>query len=169
MPFRLTRVPLVGEEHDVAPGGVAITLRVYQPVIWVRLVPWVGSVHPEAVTFPAVLDTGNNHSFLIPTTLFQSWTRLDPAAFVTKHTVRVHGHVLSCHGLNVEVYRTRNGNPTERRAGRLQTDRGVVIVGHALEPFFPRLPVIGVRCLRASRATFTLDGGRGTYTLTGPD
>lgn len=168
MPFRLTRVPLVEEEHTVTLGGVAISLRIYQPVIWVRLVPWVGSPHSEAVTFPAVMDTGNNHSFLIPASLFRAWTRLDPASFVTKHTVRVHGHELPCYGFNIEVYRVRKGNTTQRRAGRLQTDRGVMIVGEGLEPHFPRLPVIGVRCLCASRATFMVDGGRATFSLHGP-
>lgn len=168
MPFRLTRIPLVGAEHVVSPGGVTITLRMYQPVIWVRLVPWAGRTDPEAVTFPAVVDTGNNHSFLIPATLFRAWVRLDPAALVTKHRVRVQTAELSCHALNLDVYRTRAGIPTDRLAGRLQTDRGIVIVGERYEHLFPRLPVIGVRCLRASRAVFSLDGGRATFSLRGP-
>ena len=168
MPFRLTHIPLVDDERTVSPGGVTLTLRICQPVVWVRLAPWVGVSHPDAVSFPAILDTGNNHSFLIPETLFRAWTHLDPATVVTKHKVRVHGTELSCHGLNIDVCRTRDGSPTDRRAGRLQADRGIVIVGESLESRFPRMPVLGVRCLRASRATFTIDGGRGTYSLRGP-
>jgi hypothetical protein len=169
MPFRLTRIPLVPAEQTLTPGGVRITLRLYQPVIWIRLVPWVGSAHPEAMTFPAVLDTGNNHSFLMPATLFAGWTRLDPSALKTRHTVRANGVELSCHGLNIDVYRMRNGNPTSRVAGRLQTDRGVVLVPERHEHLFPRLPVIGVRALCASRATFTVDGQRKAFSLRGPE
>jgi hypothetical protein len=169
MPFHLARVPLVEKERVVVLDGIEVTLRIYQPVVWVRLVPWVGATHPEAITFPAVLDTGNNHSFLIPATLFRAWTRLDPASFVTKHTVRVLGHELSCHGLNIEVYRMGTMSAHDRRVGRLQTDRGVVVVRESLEAHFPRLPVLGVRCLCASRAIFTVDGGRATYSLRGPD
>lgn len=168
MPFRLTGLPLPREDRVVAPAGVPITLRVYQPVVWVRLVPWVGPADPEAVTFPAVVDTGNNHSFLIPASLFRAWVRLDRTVLRTQNRVRVLDVEMLCHGLNVDVYRVRDGNPTGRVAGRLQTDRGVVIVPESVEHLFPRLPVIGVRCLRASRAVFTVDGGRATYSLRGP-
>lgn len=168
MPFRLTGLSLPRDDRVVAPGGVPLTLRVYQPVVWVRLAPRVGPPDPAAVTFPAVVDTGNNHSFLIPSSLFRAWVRLDPAELVTVHRVRAVDVELRCHALNVDLYRVRDGNPTDRVAGRLQTDRGVVIVPESLEHLFPRLPVIGVRCLRASRAVFTVDGSRATYSLRGP-
>src|SRR5437762_2431847 len=118
MPFRLTRVPLVRKEQIVSLSDVPITLRTYQPVVWVRLVPWAGSVHPDAITFPAVVDTGNNHSFLIAASLFRAWVRLDPSTLRTKHKLLVNAIELACHGLNIDVYRMRGDQPSARIAGR---------------------------------------------------
>lgn len=168
MAFRLDRIPLIGADREISLGGVSVMLRLYQPVVWVRLVPWVGPRHSEAVTFPAVIDTGNNHSFLIPASLFEAWVRLDPETLMTRHKVRVNDRELSCHGLNIDVYRMRRGDAIDRIAGRLQTDRGVVIVKRTVEHQFPRLPVIGVRSLCASRASFALSGDLETFSLRGP-
>src|SRR4051812_26518273 len=96
MPFRISRIPLVGEDQVLSPGGVDITLRRYQPVVWVRLVPWVGQADPEPVTFPAVVDTGNNHSFLIPGPFFRVWANTDYRTLRAGQPVLVNGLPIRC-------------------------------------------------------------------------
>lgn len=165
MPFLLTRVPLVAAERIVAPAGTLVTLRAYQPVVWVRLAPWSGEPHPEAVTFPAVLDTGNNHTFLIPAPLFRAWARVEPNDLRPLRMVEVNGVLVPGHGFNLDLLRLRRGNPTDRVAARLQTDRGIAIIPDEFVGRFPRMPVLGVRSLTVNRVTFTLNGGRRTFSL----
>jgi hypothetical protein len=168
MPFRIARVPLVGADRVVSPGGVDVALRAYQAVVWVRLVTWVGPSLPDAVPFPAVVDTGNNNSFLIPGPFFRAWARVDYRDLRPGRSVRVNGLPLKFYGLNLDLLRFHNGEPTTRVAAHLQTDQGVMIIPDALVPSFPRLPVLGVRCLTVNRVTFTLDGGRQTFSLSQP-
>src|SRR4051812_7596187 len=116
MPFRIARVPLVATEHVVSPGGMAITLRPYQPVVWVRLVPWGTLPDPQTIAFPAVVDTGNNHSFLIPGPFLRSWTDTDYRTLEPGRRVEVNGVPLRCFGYNVDLMRHRRGEPTDRVA-----------------------------------------------------
>ena len=168
MPFRIARVPLVATEHVVSPGGVGVTLRTHQPVVWVRLVPWVGPPDPGSVAFPAVVDTGNNHTFLIPGPFFRAWTNTDYRTLPTGRQLRVNGLPLQCYHFNLDLLRVRDERATDRVAGQLQTDQGVVIIPDALVPNFPRMPVLGVRCLTVNRVTFTLNGDRHTFSLSQP-
>ena len=167
MGFRLARVPLVEFDHTLTIGGTDITLRTNQPVVWVRLVPWAGST-TEAVAFPAVVDTGNNHSFLIPGPLFRVWAGQDLDSLTPTRTLStVNGHAVSCYGFNLELLRlSEDGGPVERVAARLQTGQGVAVVPDSLAAHFPRLPVLGVRCLIVNRTRFALDGDMRTFSLT---
>jgi hypothetical protein len=168
MSFRIAQVPLVAKEHVVSPAGIDITLRLFQPVVWVRLVPWVGRAEAEGVFFPAVVDTGNNHSFLIPGPYFRAWTKSDNRSLPKGREVLVNGLPLHCYGFNLELSRLRKNAPTGRVAARFQTDQGVMIIPDALVPQFPRLPVLGVRCLTANRVTFALNGDTRTFSLAQP-
>jgi hypothetical protein len=168
MPFRITRVPLVAAEHVVSPGGVDVTLRPDQAVVWVRLVPWGGRSDPQSVTFPAVVDTGNNHIFLIPGPFFRVWARTDYRTVEPGRQVLVNGLPLRCFPFNLDLVRLRAGEPTGRVAARLETGPGVMIIPDALVSSFPRLPVLGVRSLTLNRVTFTLNGGRQTFSLSQP-
>jgi hypothetical protein len=170
MPFVLTRVPLNAAERTAAPGGVPITLRPYQPVVWVRLVGWEPDPAAEgrAVAFPAVLDTGNNGTVLIAETVFRAATGTDPADSPRYHTSVVNGVPLRCYGYNLDLLSVRNGDALERVAWRLQTDRGVHVIPADLEHRFPRVPVIGVRCLTTNRLTYSLNGRRRTFSLWRP-
>src|SRR5438552_13015046 len=111
MPFRIARVPLVAADHVVSPGGVDVTLRAFQPVVWVRLVPWVGQPAPDAVAFPAVIDTGNNHFFLIPGPFFRAWTRVDTRDLTPGHRLFVNGFPIHCYGFNIDLLRFRGREP----------------------------------------------------------
>jgi hypothetical protein len=164
MAFQL-RFSLAQTDRTVAPGGVAMLLRGYQPAVWVKLVQWERPQEELGIAFPAVLDTGNNHSFLIPGSLFQAWMQIEPEQLDHFRTVLVNGVLLRCYGFNVDLLRLRSGQPTARVAGRLQTDRGIAIIPRELEHRFPRMPVIGVRCLVASRVTFSLNGDKQTFSL----
>jgi hypothetical protein len=168
MPFSL-RVPFSTAERTVAPAGVAVTLRAYQPVVWVRLTPWEPSDTPlAAISFPTVVDTGNNHSFLVPGSLFRAWTGLDVRNLEAPHRVLANGILVGCYPFNLELMRVRAGQPTEHRAAHLKTDRGVVVIPEDQESRFPRMPVLGVRTLCFNRVTFTLNGARQTFALTQP-
>ena len=168
MPFVLRRVPLVAAERSVAAGGVPITLRPLQPVAWARLVPW-GVGEPAADgAFPAVIDTGNNGTVLIPESIFHAVTGLNPGALIGHHTTPVNGVPLRCYRFNLDLLRLRRGEPVDGTAARVQTDRGVGIIPTALESLFPRMPVIGVRCLAVNRLSFSLNGEKRTFSLWRP-
>jgi hypothetical protein len=170
MPFALTRVPLTTAERTVALGGVAITLREFQPIVWVRLIAWLPSEASasQAVAFPAVLDTGNNGTALIPETVFRAVTGASLLSLKGRHTAFVNGVILRSYGFNLDLLRLRNEAPLERVAWRLQTDRGVYVIPTELEHRFPRTPIIGVRCLTTNRLTFSLNGSRRMFSFWRP-
>jgi hypothetical protein len=80
----------------------------------------------------------------------------------------VNGLPIPCFRFNLDLFRLRNGEPTGRIAARLQTDQGIAIIPDALVSHFPRLPVLGVRCLTINRVTFTLNGDGRTFSLSQP-
>ncbi|MCI0704056.1 MAG: hypothetical protein L0241_23605 [Planctomycetia bacterium] len=168
MPFVLTRVSLVDRERTVAPGGVPVTLRTNQPIVWVRLSAWTPTPSLVPVTFPAVLDTGNNYSFLISAAEFRVWTGLDSEQLTPLRMMEANGVLVGCFAFNLELMRLQRGNPTDQIACQLQTDRGIVIIPENLSHRFPRMPVIGVRCLTINRLTFSLNGDRRTFSLWRP-
>lgn len=168
MPILLHRVPLVGDLQAVTVGGIPLTFKRYQPVAWARLVPWGSTVHPDAVPFPVVIDSGLNDAFLIRASQVRAWSKLEPEDYVGQHAVRSRGVAVKCYRFNVELFRLRAGNRTDVVAGRLQTDKGVAVVPPELESLFPEIPTLGVRAMVASRATFTVDGGGKTFSLRTP-
>lgn len=168
MPFLLTRVPLVAADRTVAPAGIPVVLRVNQPVVWVRRVAWDRRPIPKATPFPAVVDTGNNYSFLIPAPFFRGWTGLQLTDLARHRTVEANGHLVGCYGFNLDLLRIRTGRVTDHVVQLLQTDRGVAVIPDALCPLFPRMPVIGVRCLRVNRLTFSVSGDKATFSLFRP-
>jgi hypothetical protein len=168
MPFLLTRVPLIAVERVVAHADVPVTLRVNQPVVWIRLAAWNQRPLLAAVAFPAIIDSGNNDSFLIPGSLFRGWTGLTLDAMHPLRTIEVNGLTLGCYGFNLQLFRLSRGNPTDHVVRHLETDRGITIIPDGLDHRFPRMPVVGVRCLRLNRLTFSINGNRGTFSLWSP-
>jgi hypothetical protein len=167
MPFTLSRVPLNGADRTVLLRGESVILRPLQPVIWIRLAAWelAEAAKTQPITFPVVVDTGNNGTLLIPESVFRAAVGVSPAALKGRATAPVNGILLACYGFNLDLLRLRGGVPLERVVGRLQTDRGVFLIPTELEHRFPRLPVLGVRCLTLNRLTFSLSGDRRTFSL----
>lgn len=168
MPFVLSRVPLTAAERTTAPGGVPITLRPYQPVVWVRLITWKSDEPPTGVIFPSVLDTGNNGTVLMPESVFRAVSGINHDDLIGHHTALVNGVLLRCYRFNLDLLHLRGGAPIERVDWRLQTDRGICVIPSELEHRFPRMPIIGVRCLTTNRLTFSLNGSRRTFSLWRP-
>jgi hypothetical protein len=168
MGFRIARIPLSACEQTSTPGDVPITFRAYQPVVWVKLVPWLGEPSPKAVVFPAVIDTGNNHFFMIPGSLFRAWSGIGFEQCTRGRTLIVNGFPLKTYGFNLELYRKRSGRLAQSPLARLQMGEGITIIPDSLSASLPRVPVIGVRTLTVNRLTFTVDGDRHTYSLSQP-
>lgn len=166
MPPILNRVPLRESEEHVDVAGVPVVLRANQPVVWVTLWPWSGAGDPGWVPFPAVLDTGNNDSFTIPAALFTAWTGLDYSRLPASQTRLVNNAIRAgLYRYNVRLHRLGpDGRPTPPVAFTLQTDTGVTVLPHA-GGAFPRLPTVGVRCLRVNRLHFFLNGHRRYFSL----
>jgi hypothetical protein len=167
MAFTL-RLPLPTEERIVFLGGSPITLREYHPVVWIKLAPWNTPSLTAGIAFPVVVDSGNNHSFLIPETLFRAWTGLDLPTLKVHRRILANGALVGCYGFNLELLRMNADQPTQRVAAQLRVDHGIVVIPEDHEARFPRMPVLGVRTLCFNRVTFTLNGGRQTFTLTQP-
>jgi hypothetical protein len=168
MAFRIAHVPLNAAEQVYSPGGVPIVFRAYQPVAWVRLVPWVREPPARAVIFPAVIDTGNNHFFMIPGVLFREWAGVDYDDSPRGRTIIVSGIPLKTYGFNIDLFRLRSGKPGRAPVARLQMGEGITIIPDTLSANLPRVPVIGVRTLTVNRITFTIDGDRQTFSISQP-
>jgi hypothetical protein len=168
MAFRIARVPLHVTEQVLSSGDAHVAFRAYQPIVWVRLVPWGREPPERAVAFPTVIDSGNNHFFLIPATLFRAWAGVEFEESSRGRTLIVNGFPLKTYGFNLDLFRSREGSPWGRPLARLQMGEGITIIPDSLTAYLPRVPVIGVRTLTVNRLTFTIDGDRQTFSLSQP-
>lgn len=165
MPFLMTRVPLTPADVAVPVGGLTVELHVYQPVVWVQLVPWRGYAAGPAVPFPAVVDTGNNDVFLLSASRFRAWAGADPSNFTPRHRRKVNGVWCGCYPFNLDLLRgPAAGSPLVR----LESDQGVAVVPAGDEHRFPPTPVLGVRCLTVNRLTFSVTGDRRSFSVWRP-
>lgn len=168
MPFLMTRVPLQPAERVVDVGRLGVRFLPFQPVVWVRLVPWVGPPSAGSVPFPVVIDTGNNDVALVSESRLRAWAGADPAPQMLRHQRIVNGYRMGSYGFNLDLLSRSAHGPGDRVLVRLQTEQGVTVIPTEFEGRFPPTALIGVRCLTANRLTFSLNGDRRTFSLRRP-
>src|SRR5216684_4331258 len=83
----LDRVPFFDAETTLHVNGELVAVRKYQIIVWVSLVPYrVEELPADTPKFPAVLDTGNSHNFVLSEGHLNRWAGLEFGPLWFSHT-----------------------------------------------------------------------------------
>jgi hypothetical protein len=160
----LDRLPVFDNSWRTSSPGGPLEVRPYQIIITVSIASQDVVVLPEnALRFPAILDTGNNHNFAIRHEQFQAWVGTD---LPRRGQVRVGGSLVPLHAATVWIHPNRSGSvrPSGQPPFSLKLEEGVAVYpADVTNP--ARLPILGLRGIVTNRLRLTIRGARRSVTL----
>ena len=169
MPRLLDRMPFPGEPGEIAVRGERIRVRADQIIVWVSLsVRDAVEQNSAVVPFPAILDTGHNHSFSIQERHLIEWAGVRPEALATRGFIRDRTQrVVLRHG-NIWMHANEAGSREDVADQppfllRARTGLAVYPTGD-----FPRLPLLGLRVVGENGLILKADGSKREATLRTP-
>lgn len=102
MPRLLDCVPFLADASEISFRGERIRVRANQILLWISLTERdVKNSNPRAIPFPAILDTGFNHSFAIQQRHLNEWAGIRPDAMGSVSNLRDRGQRIPLHGANI--------------------------------------------------------------------
>jgi hypothetical protein len=166
MPNLIDHSPFSDKPSEIAIQGKRVRLRANQIIVWVSLsLHRLTIANPEVSPFPAILDTGHNHTFSIHERHLTEWAGLRMEILNVMTAIRHRGQRLLLRAANVWVH------PNERGARDKLADRPPYLLkaltGIAVYPGsdFPRLPILGLRAIAENNLVLKVDGPRRQTTL----
>jgi hypothetical protein len=70
----LDELPYLDCPETIVVQGESIRLKPFQIIVWISVhIEGVEALEPNAPRFPAILDTGNNHTFTITERQLRKW------------------------------------------------------------------------------------------------
>jgi hypothetical protein len=156
----LTRLPYFTDATVAPVREESVRVKPYQIVVQMSLnlrtfVKW----DPRTPSFPAVLDTGNNHNLSIRSEQLVRWAGIQPQALKQIGAMRERGQRVPLHAAAAWLH----GNVPEKR---VSSDREPHLLnlreGIAIYPddVGPRLPVLGLRALTQNGLHLIIDPER---------
>ncbi len=166
----LRRLPI--EANDVVVRGQRYRIKRPQIIVWVSINLWDHEVWDTRVPrFPAILDTGNSHSFMIRESQLIEWAGISPYSLPQLSSTRVSGKAVPLRLASLFLHRNVRG---KRDVGGdaspifLLTDKGIAVCSDD-HPRAPRLPLLGLRLLIRNKLILTVNGSHSDVSLcTGP-
>ena len=139
-----------------------------QIVLWVSIARMgVSELPTNASRFPAVLDIGFNHSFLIQQEHLVRWAGFDPRHFRTIGSLPVRGRDVPLFNANVWLHRNMpemRDEFADQPPYCLELDRGIAVCPPEMGDY-PRLPLLGLRAIRWGKLHVAVDGERCHVTI----
>jgi hypothetical protein len=123
----------------------------------------IDQLHPNAPRFPAVLDTGCNHSFVIRERHLIEWAGIHPDYLRRLRPTRIYGSLAPQMTANVWLHPNRPGHRDDfsgQPPFLIESEPGIAVVPKAVGDGNPRLPLLGLRALRWNRLHLAIDGDR---------
>jgi hypothetical protein len=167
MPIRLDRVPIPDVASEVGFRRQRVRVRGNQIILWVTVSPRrLGPPDPRLTPFPAVLDTGYNHTLAVQERHLVEWSGLDPETLPEIGHARDRGRRISLDPADVWIHRTEPGSH-DRLTGdpphAVSAAQGIAVYPSAQS--FPRLPLLGLRAITRNRLILVVNGYRREATL----
>ncbi len=162
-------MPFPAETGEIAVRGERVRVRADQIIVWVSLsVREVLEQSPAVVPFPAILDTGHNHSFSIREQHLIDWAGIRPAALPIRGHVRDRGQRVDLRHANIWAHCNEPRSRDDLTDGPLFLLRART--GIAVYPTgdFPRLPLLGLRVIAENNLVLKVDGPKRFATLRTP-
>jgi hypothetical protein len=166
MTLLLNRMPFTAEPYEIAVCGESVLIRANQIILWISLtLQRISEPNPSAVHFPAILDTGLNHSFSIRAQHLINWAGLRPEALEVVGAVRDRGQRLVRRAINIWVHPNEPGERARLAPGHpvlIKADDGMAVYP---DGEFPRLPIFGLQAIADNHLYLSVNGRRREATL----
>jgi len=142
------------------PGGPAVNVRQFQIIVWVAVTDVGLSVCPQNISrFPAVIDIGFNHNFLIQAHQLHDWARIESSDLIYVANIAVRGERVPLREADVWIFQNQpafRDQLQEVPPFRLQLDGGIAVCPDRMN--YPRLPLIGLRTICRNQLDVRVDG-----------
>jgi hypothetical protein len=162
----LDRAPFPTRSTEVIIRSERIRIRANQIVVWITLSDSRTKVpNPASTPFPAVLDTGHNHTLSLQERHLVVWAGITASSLSDAGFTRDRGVRVALRFANIWVH-ANLPRSLDRLADRpphlLSAERGIAIYPGSS---FPRLPILGLRAIADNRLILKVDGVRREATL----
>jgi hypothetical protein len=160
VPKIIGNTPFFDGWSELTVRGQVVRIKPYQIIVWVSI-SQIGRRELELNTprFPAVLDTGFNHSFVIHRQQLAQWAGLQPQQFKALDTITVYGEQSPLLAGNVWLHPNEAGKRDtflDQPPFCVQLDNGFAVASNRANA--PRLPLLGLRALRWANLHASIDG-----------
>ena len=166
MRYLLRHVPIV--RNEVVVRGRVIRVKWPQIIVWLSIDLRGGSKwQPGMPRFPAILDTGNTHSFFIRESHLLEWAGINTNAMREFGKIRVAGEFASQRLANLYMHRNIPGKRDESGDHApffLSMTKGIAVCPDN-HPRAPRLPLLGLHSLIENKLILKVDGVRNEISL----
>ena len=163
------RLPYFSDPTFVRAPGESVRVKPYQIIVYVSvslqaLLEW----DPRTPSFPAILDTGNNHNFSIRHEQLRRWAGLQPEALPIIGVMRERQQRIPLHSAAVWLHRNLPGERAlkDQEPHPLKLEEGIAIYP---DDIGPRLPILGLRALTQNQISTAIDPERTRVDLRTPD
>lgn len=150
MPTIIRDLPYFEEEKSVTVRGRGYPVFSYQIILWASVThKGLETLDSSTPRFPAVLDTGFTHNFLIQPDQLKSWAGLMPEHLKQLGQFRAYGELVPLHAANVWLHPNAPGERDQFSGAppfRVELDLGIGICPIGMQRA-PRLPLLGIRGL----------------------
>jgi len=157
----LDRLPYSKKHSTLFVREEEVPVKPYQIIIWVSVAPAsLQEWNPATPAFPAILDTGTNHNFVISRSHLVRWSGIHPEFLRRLGATRLDDKRLATREADIWLYSNFKGRPEYRRDRspyRLNLNEGIIIRSDE-EIGRPRLPLLGLRALTHNELVTTIDG-----------
>lgn len=164
----LRKVPFFDRTTTLTVQGQSVRVYPLQIIVWISISEKGLLSHaPDTLKFPAVLDTGCNHNLVIQDEHLMRWAGIHSQYLPRRRGTRVYGEVVPQLAANVwlhpNVSRSRD-ELTNSGAFPLHLFPGIAVIPKHMG-LRPRLPLLGMRALRAGKVQLRIDYRRCLATL----
>jgi len=164
----LNRLPYSKKHSTLSVREEIVSVKPYQIIVWVSVAPaspreW----NPATPAFPAILDIGTNHNFVISRSHLVRWGGIQPEFLRRLGTTRLDDKRLITREADIWLYSNWKGQLEYRREKppyRLNLNEGIIIrpdEGIRRTP----LPLLGLRALTHNELVTIIDGARLEVTI----
>ena len=160
MPTIINKLPFSPHGSTVNFRGQSVVVKRHQIIVWVSIAEFgLSTLHPDTLRFPALLDTGCNHNFVILQQRLREWAGIHPQYLPRVHDTRLFGEPAPQFAANIWLH-SNEPHQRDRFANRpsflLEAYPGIVVLPkqgtHHL-----RLPLLGMRALERANLHVSID------------
>jgi hypothetical protein len=156
-------LPYFQEQTRVTVRGRTLPVYSFQIVLWVSVCPkGLRTFDPNTPRFPAVLDPGFTHNFLMREDQLIQWAGLRSEHLRELGHIKPHGERVPLRAANVWLHRNRAGQRDEFEDAPpfcIELDSGIGVCPSAMARA-PRLPLLGQRGLWCAELLSWIDHRR---------